>query len=397
MTTDPHTAVDRIPLTRSVHYVARGLPEVPNQYGPGVLAPSEITLTYRAAPDSQLGRVHAYVTGRIWVDGKELPLLPGGLYGQHYMDGLDNWPAWLAEEARLHDPERTAPAGLGVSATPSHTDRGAVSATLWATAEHHTVAEWICCDPINPDHALCAQGGAALRMLQALLVDDPEAWKPAPLLDEVMRLLPPAGSVAESHRLAMSQALDLGTGAPWDAIHERVQDLRRLADEAQQQPAHSCGNCEGIDPASCLTNPDRARDETALKRAHVALAEQAGRDQAALARVHEWVTSDVVTARSEFGDGYREAQRDIRDLLDGRRLSDEAQQQECTASISGSCLREAESETACDTDAGECVHGGRPGADAQQEPPVHGESVAHLAGLHDDEPAVDARQDGAQQ
>ena len=33
---------------------------------------------------------------------------------------------------------------------------------------------------------------------------------------------------------------------------------------------------------------------------------------------------------------------------------------ECAASISGSCLREAESETACDTDAGECVHGGRP-------------------------------------
>lgn len=35
--------------------------------------------------------------------------------------------------------------------------------------------------------------------------------------------------------------------------------------------------------------------------------------------------------------------------------------------------------------------------EAQPEPPVHGESVAHLAGLHDDEPAVDARQDGAQQ
>jgi hypothetical protein len=44
-----------------------------------------------------------------------------------------------------------------------------------------------------------------------------------------------------------------------------------------------------------------------------------------LARVCEWVTSDVVTARTGFGDGYREAQRDIRDLLDGRRMADEAQ------------------------------------------------------------------------
>lgn len=51
-----------------------------------------------------------------------------------------------------------------------------------------------------------------------------------------------------------------------------------------------------------------------------------------------------------------------------RRMADEAQQQECSASISGRCLREAESETACDTEAGECVHGRRPGAEAQQQP-----------------------------
>jgi hypothetical protein len=102
------TDIDRIPLAHSVRYVARGLPEVPNQYGPGVLAPSEITLTYRAASDSQLGRVHAYVAGRIWVDGVETPLLPGGLYGQHYFDGLDGWPEWLAAEARLHDPDAPA-------------------------------------------------------------------------------------------------------------------------------------------------------------------------------------------------------------------------------------------------------------------------------------------------
>jgi hypothetical protein len=105
MTDQPTGAVDRIPLTHSVRYVVRGLPEVPNQYGPGVLAPSEITLTYRTSPDSQLGRVHAYVAGRLWADGKEIPLLPGGLYGQHYDDGVGDWPEWLAEEARLHDPD----------------------------------------------------------------------------------------------------------------------------------------------------------------------------------------------------------------------------------------------------------------------------------------------------
>ncbi|WP_086562016.1 hypothetical protein [Streptomyces africanus] len=99
---------DRIPLAYSVHYAVRGLPEVPNLYGAGVIAPCEITLTYRAVPDSQLGRLHAYVAGRLWIDGAEVPSLSGGLYGQHYDDGLGGWPEWLAEEARLHDPERVA-------------------------------------------------------------------------------------------------------------------------------------------------------------------------------------------------------------------------------------------------------------------------------------------------
>lgn len=39
---------------------------------------------------------------------------------------------------------------------------------------------------------------------------------------------------------------------------------------------------------------------------------------------------------------------------------------ECTVSLSGRCLREAESGTACDTDAGECVHGGNPAVEARQ-------------------------------
>jgi len=40
-----------------------------------------------------------------------------------------------------------------------------------------------------------------------------------------------------------------------------------------------------------------------------------------------------------------------------------ATDRECVASISGRCLAEGQSETACDTDAGECVHGGKPATD----------------------------------
>ncbi|MGW1961793.1 hypothetical protein ACWCPD_16130 [Streptomyces sp. NPDC001935] len=120
--------VDRIPLARSVRYIARGLPDVPFQYGPGVIRPSEITLTYRDTPDSQLGRVHAYVTGRLWVGEREVPM--GSGYGQHYDDGLSNWPDWLTDEAQLHDPDAVSvPAPTD---EPALRDRIAEALMRWA-------------------------------------------------------------------------------------------------------------------------------------------------------------------------------------------------------------------------------------------------------------------------
>ena len=41
-------------------------------------------------------------------------------------------------------------------------------------------------------------------------------------------------------------------GEPW---------MRRMADETQPAEAHACGNCEGVDPGSCLMNPDRPAAE----------------------------------------------------------------------------------------------------------------------------------------
>jgi hypothetical protein len=60
------------------------------------------------------------------------------------------------------------------------------AAALWEAAEHNIIAEWICCEPLDPSHELCAQGYAAMRMIRALIIDDPEAYKPAPLADAVL-------------------------------------------------------------------------------------------------------------------------------------------------------------------------------------------------------------------
>lgn len=98
-------------------------------------------------------------------------------------------------------------------------------------------------------------------------------------------------------------------------------ELRRLAAEAPQPCPTPCDpDCD----AACheVHQPTRKRDHQ--PDGHGAGAQQQPETEAPtravdrLDRIREWVTSDVVTARTGFGDGYREAQRDIRDLLDGR-------------------------------------------------------------------------------
>ncbi|MCM1972293.1 hypothetical protein [Streptomyces sp. G1] len=162
---------------------------------------------------------------------------------------LDTLPKVIAR-ARGYEIADTLAAVLREAA-----DRGAVSATLWAAAEHHTVAEWICCDPINPDHPLCAQGGAALQMLQALLVDDPEAWKPAPLLDEVMRLLPTADQ-AETERLRAERD-SLGREAErlrtdWTAMRDRAERAKADRDWWRDRAYAVQARAERADRAAVL-------------------------------------------------------------------------------------------------------------------------------------------------
>ncbi|MGA5208992.1 hypothetical protein ACPCSB_04700 [Streptomyces pseudogriseolus] len=220
------TGIDRIPLAHSVRYVAHGLPEVPNHYGPGVLAPSEITLTYRAAPDSQLGRVHAYVAGRLWVDGKEVPLLPGGLYGQHYLDGLDNWPEWLAEEARLHDPEAAAvSAAVAPPTDPTHGLSVQHADALYDAIATPGPAR----ESFDDQHArVCA---VVRQILDDLLPTPAEPTDRAAVLHEVAdELTRKANKLTERvHDLAYFVAKDRLREA--EILDREATELRRMADQ----------------------------------------------------------------------------------------------------------------------------------------------------------------------
>ncbi|MEV3996706.1 hypothetical protein AB0K62_13650 [Streptomyces halstedii] len=96
-----------------------------------------------------------------------------------------------------------------------------------------------------------------------------------------------------------------------DAEFERI---RRAPGEAAPTPLAAEWEKRGEYGDSSIT--DRARELRAVLAGEAAAgAHQTEQADTTLARVREWVTSDVVTAVSEFGNGYREAQRDIHDLI----------------------------------------------------------------------------------
>ena len=57
--------------------------------------------------------------------------------------------------------------------------------------EYEAIAEWICCDPVNPKHELCVQGDTTRRMMLGLLIDNEAVFPPKSraldaLMDEVV-------------------------------------------------------------------------------------------------------------------------------------------------------------------------------------------------------------------
>jgi len=83
-------------------------------------------------------------------------------------------------------------------------------------------------------------------------------------LNEALPAAPDAETLpVELHRLSLSDALDLGTGAPWDAIYGRIVELRHLPD---------------ADPAPAVVPP---ADQTAMAPAVETDEERADREETA--------------------------------------------------------------------------------------------------------------------
>lgn len=238
---------------------------------------------------------------------------------------------------------RLAAHAVGFQDVLDESDRGPWGKTV--AADIAELRRMIDETPVTPPPALTEEG--RLRMRVNVLEDDAERMQGfAKIGARCMRdhhdgQLAGARVKMDGWRFALAVALGLDTEkTPWDAIHERVKELRRRADEAQPDPgfvppaaaglpagtleaaeiganrldawartpqgrnflahalvqlartgwlrtepgegfepvpdrddapapvepaaeAHSCRNCEGTDPDTCLMNPDRATGQPA--------------------------------------------------------------------------------------------------------------------------------------
>lgn len=119
---------------------------------------------------------------------------------------------------------------LAVDAADRAALRDRIAAALWQTVEHDIVAEWICCEPIDPSHTLCVQGGAAMRMIKSLIFDGDRT-----LADVALAVLPAPADRAAVLRDFVSELDErlLGCCQECNACAAIARDLAaELADEA---------------------------------------------------------------------------------------------------------------------------------------------------------------------
>lgn len=100
--------------------------------------------------------------------------------------------------------------------------RAKIAEALRATFDREAIGEWICCDPINPNHILCQQGDTTRTMARALLADDPDAFP------ERSRVVDAVMGVVEARLNELEAECDRqASGDPWDYGYLRaIKDMR---------------------------------------------------------------------------------------------------------------------------------------------------------------------------
>ena len=208
---------ERTPYCHKIRYGVSGAPDttgMEGSYASGLsIDPTLVELVYSTARDGKPASLSASVRGWVMRDGVRVnPDDPDDQMLVHFKNGPDGWPAWLAAEARLHDPER---------ATAPPVDRAALRERIAAAI--------IESDGV-PSHEFAAKlhRAAALREADAVLAVLPEPADRAAVLRE-------AADALWNHPRAT--AIDSDFRSASDV-------LRRLAGETPATEAQRCPSCD---------------------------------------------------------------------------------------------------------------------------------------------------------
>lgn len=233
----------RTPYCHKIRYGITGAPildgdDMDGSHAPGVgVVPKVIELVYSPARDGKPARVDASVTGD-WTRFGE----PDGFGGQvatHFKDGPDGWPAWLAEEARLHDPADASSSVVGQATRDriamvlhemhlnhefdATADVDAVLAVLPPTADRAAVLREAA-DVVQQHGCLCRD---RLRRLADEAQQQPETRPGSDLVEDYLRFLRGQGPEPDLSDLAPQQR---------EAVAGQFEIVKALADRDPELP-----------------------------------------------------------------------------------------------------------------------------------------------------------------
>ncbi|WP_392838714.1 hypothetical protein [Streptomyces sp. LN500] len=154
------------------------------------------------------------------------------------------------------------------------------AAAMWAKAERTIIAEWICCEPLDPKHDLCAQGYAALRMTKALIVDNPESATSDSLVDAVLAV--------RDREMEHLKLLVAASSEPGQAVRMAAQYADRAIENGQRAERAEADR-NRVQEAACRTAENLRHAE--------GRAEQAEERAAAMERAMESTAADALKHR----------------------------------------------------------------------------------------------------
>ncbi|MFF7795575.1 hypothetical protein [Streptomyces sp. NPDC007991] len=265
----------RTPYAHKIRYGITGAPiltedEMDGSHAPGVgLKPVLIQLVYSAARDGKPATVDASVTGNWTRFGEPAD----GQVTTHFKNGPEGWPAWLAAEARLHDPD-AAPAD-----SVALRDRIAEALRYWVhPTDRRTAADAVLAVLSAPVDraAVLTEAANALQRLEEIITygsrdwgsHRSDAWLYGVLVGWDCERDHEHDQACENGLAMLNLAARHNWGESTVARLRRsraaVNSLRRMAVEAQPTACAECGHpeltrSEGEDPVSpgrCTTCPE---------------------------------------------------------------------------------------------------------------------------------------------